>query len=177
MQSWDPRVVLAWACGQESPYCFLCCCFPALCWTSLSLLLPSVFWLVPWARLATPLPNARSSSICRELHIHSSCLHCISLLKERLVQYAYLKCEWKKWYLPSGNWFEFSRLFSTLYVNPCFQSLSSASENRKCGKKYFLRNRRDFELNSGKENLIRFCPRDRWISNLGVQYKTWSVAY
>lgn len=80
-------------------------------------------------------------------------------------------------YLPSGNWFEFSRLVNTLYVNPCFQFLNSTSENRKCGKKYFLGDSawRDFELNSERENLTSSYPRDSWISNLGVQYKTWSI--
>lgn len=48
------------------------------------------------------------SAKCLELFhlqvpIHSSCLHCISLLKEGLVQCVYLKCGWKKLYLPSGN--------------------------------------------------------------------------
>lgn len=97
-----------------------CCCTP------FSDLCHGQDW-PPHCQMLRALPSA-------ELPIHSSCLHCNSLLKERLVQCAYRKCGWKKLYLPSGNWFEFSRLFSTLYVNPLFRSLNSTSENRKCGK-------------------------------------------
>lgn len=182
VQSQDPKMVLAQAGRQESPYCSLCYSFPALPWASQCRCCCPLFSDLSCRGDqphhcqmlgALPLVAAESYLFIHPVYITSDCY------KERLSGMVSLNVDGKKIYLPSSNWFEFSRLFSTLYVNPCFQFLNSTSESRKCGKKYFLGDSawRDFELNSERENLISSYPRDSWNSNLGVQCKTWFTAH
>lgn len=116
VQSQDPRVVLAWAGVQESPYCSLWYCFPALPWAS-----HCCFCCPPLSDLCCGedwshhcQTQSSSTCSCRELSLHSSCLHHVSLLKRKADQYAYLKCGWKKYIYPVET-----DLNSVDYLVPC----------------------------------------------------------